>query len=243
VRHHDKEYIFRLYFIDVPEQDAEFPQRMREQAEYFGVESARLTEVGRAAASFVRERLSQPFSVITRWHGAQGRGVTPRFYAFVEAGGRDLAEELVERGLARVFGVRVTRPNGERASDYRARLLQLEDQARALKAGVWAWSKPLRHPLENPLRSDKPLVVAPRTIALYSVSLPRRRIGELNRDSIVRIIEEFADGWVHIEFERDDGETIESFCLRWDLSLPDPAPRGEPLRAFLNSETSATRAR
>jgi endonuclease YncB( thermonuclease family) len=243
VRHDGKEYIFRLYYVDVPEQDAEFPQRVREQADYFGIEPAQLSEVGRAAAETVRARLSQPFTVITRWHGAQGRSVTPRFYAFVEANGRDLAEELIESGLARVFGVRVTRPDGERAGDYRARLLKMEDRARESKAGAWAWSQPLRQPYERPLRSDMPVVIAPRTVALYSMDLPRRRIGEMNRNTSVRIVEEFADGWVHIEFESDAGETIESFCLRWDLSLPDPAPGAEPLRASLFPETSVPRAR
>ena len=32
-----KEYIFRLYFVDTPEVDTEFPQRVKEQARYFGI--------------------------------------------------------------------------------------------------------------------------------------------------------------------------------------------------------------
>ncbi len=243
VRHDGKEYIFRLYFVDAPESDKEFPQRVREQAEYFGIEPEQANEIGRIAANLVRERLSEPFNVITRWHGAQGRGVTPRFYAFVESQGRDLAEDLVQQGLARVFGVRVTRPDGERATDYRARLLKMEDAAREAQAGAWAWSQPLRPAWERPLRADMPVVTVPRVVAAYSLDLPRRRLGELPRNSTVRIVEEFADGWVHVEYDTDTGEAQESFCLRWDLSLPDPMPGVMPQRAALFPDDSVPRAR
>ncbi|MFN2509469.1 MAG: hypothetical protein ABR589_11940, partial [Chthoniobacterales bacterium] len=35
-----KKYIFRLYFVDAPETDAGFPERVEEQAKYFGITSA-----------------------------------------------------------------------------------------------------------------------------------------------------------------------------------------------------------
>ncbi len=244
VRHEGKEYLFRLYYVDTPENDLEFPQRVREQADYFGIEPTEAKDIGQAAANATRDRLSSaPFTVITRWHGAQGRGTTPRFYALIETPNGDLAEELVSRGLARVFGVRVTRPDGERATDYRARLLKMEDAARESRVGAWASSRPLGVALERPHRADLPVVVVPRTVATYTKELPRRRIGELRRDMRVRIVEEFADGWVLIEYESDEGETVEAFCLRWDLSLPEQGPGSPSLRASLYSDLIFPRAR
>lgn len=244
VRHDGKEYLFRLYYVDTPENDLEFPQRVREQADYFGIAPNEANEIGQAAANATRERLSSaPFNIITRWHGAQGRGTTPRFYAFVETANGDLAEELVSRGLARVFGVRVTRPDGERATDYRARLLKLEDAARESRVGAWASSRPLGIAPERPHRADMPVVVVPRTVATYSKELPRRRIGELRRNQHVHLVEEFADGWVLIEYESDEGETVEVFCLRWDLSLPEQVPGSPSLRASLYSDLIFPRAR
>lgn len=245
VRHDGKEYLFRLYYIDTPENDLEYPQRLREQADYFGiVDPVEVKNIGQAATQFVRERLSSaPFTVITRWHGAQGRGTTPRFYAFVETLHGDLAEELVAAGLARVYGVRVTRPDGERATEYRARLLKLEDGARESRVGAWAHAKPLGNAPDRPLRAEMPVVVVPRTVVTYTKELPRRRIGELRRDMRVRIVEEFADGWVLIEYETDEGATVEAFCLRWDLSLPEQGPGSPSLRASLYSDLMSPRAR
>lgn len=218
VRHQGREYIFRLYFVDTPETDREFHQRLRDQTDYFGIDSATLIELGRESASAVRALLSRPFTVVTRWQGAQGRSVTPRFYAFVETAEGDLGEILVRRGLARVYGVRVHLPDGRRAQDYRAHLLKLEDEARARRVGAWARSylgdsgtaRPRTDGLEFPI---------PRPISIYSVELPRRKVGELRRHTLVRILEEYPDGWVRIAVA--GGEPLqEVFCLRWDLSLP-----------------------
>lgn len=244
VRCDGKEYLLRLYYVDSPENDLAFPERVHEQAEYFGIEPDQAKEIGRAAADAVLQRLSEaPFTVVTRWQGAQGRSVTPRFYAFVETSRGDLAEELVQRGLARVFGVRVTRPDGERATDYRARLLKMEDEARAARVGAWANSRPLGAPSHLSLRGDLPVVVVPRTVALYTKELPRRRTGELLRDTRVRMIEEFADGWVHVEYDTDEGETQEAVCLRWDLSLPEPGPGSPSQRASLFGDATIPRPR
>lgn len=223
VRHDGKEYLFRLYFVDAPESDMEFPQRVREQAEYFGITAPEVIESGKEASSFVKSVLSPPFTVITRWQGAQGRSVIPRFYAFVETRDGDLAELLVRNGFARVYGVRVTRPDGRRATDYRATLLQMEDQARRQKLGAWARSRPLSEQFSRAAWTDLPVIAAPRPVSIYTKELPRRRLVELKRDSAIRLVEEFADGWVHVIAE-NHGVEVEGVCLRWDLSLPDPIP-------------------
>ena len=143
VRHGDKEYIFRLYFVDTPEEDNSFPQRIRDQGEHFGIENDHVQEVGRLARAFTLQSLDQPFTIVTRWQHALGRSKMPRFYAFVRPDGKDLAEELVARGLARVYGVRAITPEGEPAASYRTRLLAMEEAARTGKIGAWALARPL----------------------------------------------------------------------------------------------------
>ncbi len=222
VRHGDKEFIFRLYFVDAPEEDSSFPQRIDEQCAYFGIARGEVTDTGRAARDFVLELLSKPFLVQTRWHSAQGRSRIPRYYAFVRAGDTDVGAELVSRGLARVHGVRATTPDGVPANEYRARLLKTEDDARLANAGAWALSKPLPDPARPAKRSaDAQVIVAPRVVAAYSTQLPRRRLADIPRETAVRVVEEFSDGWIHADYTDANGEEQDVYCLRWDLSMPE----------------------
>ncbi|MCO5062001.1 MAG: thermonuclease family protein [Kiritimatiellae bacterium] len=224
VRHDGKEYIFRLYFVDAPEDDDSFPQRVDEQAQYFGIAREEALSTGLAARDFVRTQLAQPFTVITRWHSAQGRSRTPRFYAFVRPPDKDLAVELISRGYARVYGVRTSTPEGEISTRYRARLLSVEDGARLAGLGAWQYSKPVEPAKTANGKATHLRVVAPRTVAVYSDDLPRRRLGEIARGTHVTVVEEFEDGWVRVEYLAPDGAAQSGICLRWDISLPDYAP-------------------
>lgn len=232
VRHEDKEYIFRLYFIDAPEEDSSFPQRIDEQGAYFGLDRGQVTDTGRAARDVVLDMLAKPFTVQTRWHSAQGRSRTPRYYAFVRSNDKDIGVELVARGLARVYGVRATTPEGEPANQYRARLLKTEDEARLAKTGAWALSRPLPE-IHRRARNtvDTPTVIAPRVVATYSTQLPRRRLADIPRETVVRILEEFPDGWVEAQYTDSNGDVQDIYCLRWDLSLPEFSAPGAHLRA------------
>jgi endonuclease YncB( thermonuclease family) len=132
-----KEYVFRLYFVDAPETSDEPEERLREQQKHFGVTHPLLKEAGAAARQFTAEQLKHGFSVTTRWENAGGRGRLPRFYAFVNARGRDLGELLVARGLARTHGEDAILPNGVRAKDHRAKLRSMEKAAREKRIGIW----------------------------------------------------------------------------------------------------------
>lgn len=233
VDHDGKEYIFRLYFVDSPEDDLSFPQRVDEQGRYFGIDRDQTTYTGVAAQQLMKYLLAEPFTVITRWHSAQGRSKIPRFYAFVRVDGKDLGEELIKHGLARVYGVRATTPEGEKATEYRARLLKMEDEARLTKQGAWEFSSPLAGPKKRVPKDDLRVVEAPRTVMTYTEDLPRRRLSEIVRGQRVRILEEFPDGWVHVEYDTDGGETNEAYCLRWDLSLADYTPKSAPRAQLL----------
>ena len=100
----DKEYLFRLYFVDAPETDAMVPGRLVEQAKYFGITVPQAIEVGQAAKEFVRERLSAPFTVFTHMSGAMGQSRLERFAAFVQTKDGDLGEQLLGE-LALAVGI------------------------------------------------------------------------------------------------------------------------------------------
>ena len=133
----DKEYLFRLYFVDAPETDAMVPGRLVEQAKYFGITVPQAIEVGQAAKEFVRERLSAPFTVFTHMSGAMGQSRLERFYAFVQTKDGDLGEQLVRNGLARPYGFKAAPPGLQSSRIEVDKLQQLEDEAKREKIGAW----------------------------------------------------------------------------------------------------------
>ncbi len=137
VRSGRKKYIFRLYFVDSPETDSGLRERVDEQAKYFGVSAPQTIEIGEAAKNFVREKLSRPFVVRTCMQDAMGRSKMERLYAFVEVDRRDLGEELVANGLARLHGT-VSQPPGMVSPEIEwQKLEQLERTAKLQKVGAW----------------------------------------------------------------------------------------------------------
>ena len=68
----EKEYLFRLYFVDAPETDEMTPGRLVQQAKYFGITVPQAIEVGRAAKEFVGEKLATPFTIFTHMSDAMG---------------------------------------------------------------------------------------------------------------------------------------------------------------------------
>jgi competence protein ComEA len=134
-----QEYIFRLYFVDAAETDAGFPERVAEQAKYFGVTPAQAIQLGILAKKFTRQKLAAPFTVRTRMQDALGRSKKQRFYAFIETGEGDLGELLVANGLARVHGAIASSGTSAPARQKR-KLEQLERVAKQQKVGAWGAS-------------------------------------------------------------------------------------------------------
>lgn len=137
VRSGKKEYIFRLYFVDAPETEEGLGERVDEQRKYFGLTGPQVLQVGEVAKQFVEKQLARPFVVRTCMQDALGRSKKERFYAFVEIDHRDLGEELVANGLARLHGTNVQPPGMTSAEVEWRKLKQLERTAKDQKVGGW----------------------------------------------------------------------------------------------------------
>lgn len=165
--HQGREYGVRLYFVDCPETDLAFSERIQDQAAYFGVEPPEIARAGQVAAQFTAERLAgREFTVQTRWQNALGRGLVARFYCEVLVDGRNLAEELVANGLARVHGVKAVRADGTRAANVISQLKNRELTAREQRLGLWDDRKfpraavaetPPTKPTANPAATHAPV--------------------------------------------------------------------------------------
>jgi len=162
VRVNQKDYLFRLYFVDAPETDAANPARLIEQAKHFGISVPQVIEIGEAAKEFTRDKLAEPFTVLTRMANAMGRSNTERFYTFVQTKEGDLGEQLLANGLARIYGRRVTPPGASSSVAERQKLEELEAKAKQHKLGGWA---------ANIERSNAP-TESPATIPSRSLSVP-----------------------------------------------------------------------
>jgi endonuclease YncB( thermonuclease family) len=138
-----KELIFRLYFVDTPEEERVYADRIAEQAAYFGITPDAAIQTGREASEFTKQALTKPFTIYTRWRRALGRSTIWGYYAIVvTADGHDLNELLVSAGLARIYGTRTPLPDGRDSRTYLARLTELEAQAKAARRGVWGKATP-----------------------------------------------------------------------------------------------------
>jgi endonuclease YncB( thermonuclease family) len=124
-----KEFNLRLYFVDAPETNLRYPERTREQSEYFGVTLDDSMKAGAKARDTVQDILRGPFVVWTRWATAAGRGKETRYYALVEVGGKRPAEMLISQRWARTRGVSPNLPTGEKAKAYVERLERLESES------------------------------------------------------------------------------------------------------------------
>lgn len=133
-----EEYIFRLYFVDCPETDLRFPERVAEQGSYFGISTDKALDIGKQASAFTSQKLRQPFTVFTCWQKALGSSKLQRYYALILTQDGWLDQMLVKNGLARVYGKRITLPNGADSRTYRDQLFDLESNARSGKIGAWS---------------------------------------------------------------------------------------------------------
>jgi endonuclease YncB( thermonuclease family) len=134
----NREIVVRLYFVDTPEAETAYRDRIDEQAAYFGITRAQAVDLAHEAAAFTEKRLSQPFTVWTRWRSALGRSALGRVYCIIiTSSGEDLNEVLVANGLARIYGTKTVLYDGRDSKTYVAHLQELEAKAKMAKLGGW----------------------------------------------------------------------------------------------------------
>ncbi|MCZ6674733.1 MAG: helix-hairpin-helix domain-containing protein [Verrucomicrobia bacterium] len=136
IKHNGTPYVFRLYWVDTPEERDDYPARLREQAEYFGITPKEVEQIGREAKLFTREFLKGNLTIYTQWENGQGTG--QRYYAVVNSDKGNLIEALVKRGLARIYGYIKAWPEEKSIDQFRRRLWKLEKQAKEDGRGAWA---------------------------------------------------------------------------------------------------------
>jgi len=138
VRHEDQEYIFRTYWVDAPESADTYMERVREQARYFSIPEEQVTDTGELAKRYTRKFLRGAFTVHTRWEDARSDH-NQRFFAILEKDGDYLSQELVGKGLARIYGMPTKDkwPGGPSPRTYLGRLKNSERQAQREGEGIW----------------------------------------------------------------------------------------------------------
>jgi len=170
VSHGGKEYIFRLYFVDAPETSADYPERISAQAFYFRLDEKEILKVRKESAEFTSKLLNGGgFTVFTCWEDAKGESDLPRHYAIIEKDSESLIEELVEEGLARIFGMPARgsgSPVGSSSDRYVDKLKRLERDAQRAKVGGWRKFSRVDAPVQDtPPATVNPLIPTVRPLA------------------------------------------------------------------------------
>lgn len=182
VLHKGREYIFRLYFADAPEANDSLPERLVDQAAYFGISTNDVTKAGALAAEFTREQLTDRcVTIVTRWQNAMGRSSLARYYGVVLVGGKNLAEELVGAGLARIYGYRANWPDGPRSVTFVNQLKNLEIDARVKQRGVWNPAQFPRTRDEANTDSGRPSAPPGQATGTTAIDLNRATLAELKK--------------------------------------------------------------
>ncbi len=212
-------YIFRLYFVDAPETDRSFPERVKQQAAYWGITDAQVLKLAAEAKRFTGRFLDKGFTAYSKREDARGRSDRKRYYAVIKAGGRDLAEALVSEGLARVYGHDTTLPDGKPAKKRWAELRVAERAAKRAGRGAWGLASGKTRMGSFKVRPVEPQdVVLSRSVAVYTLDAPPRFLGVLKKGAKVSVLEALSPTKVKVKFELK-GETREGQCNRTGLGL------------------------
>ena len=142
-----RELHLRLYYVDCLEttyNSKPVLERIREQQHHFGLEDPHdVVRYGEQAAEYVKQVLSQPFTIYTSYAQAPGRSALVRYYAFIEThDGRDLGHLLIEQGLARIHGKTRPSPDGVPSHTVLEKLQDLRIIALLNRSGIWQSTQP-----------------------------------------------------------------------------------------------------
>ncbi|MEN8663184.1 MAG: helix-hairpin-helix domain-containing protein [Lentimonas sp.] len=173
VQHGSETDVFRLYYVDTAETSATYMDRVRDQARYFSITTEEVLTSGELAAKLSKLFLQGTFTIYTKWEDARGSG-KKRYYALVKNEGHYLSMELVNNGLARIYGMptRQAWPSGFTPRTYLSRLKNTERQAQRTSTGIWAVGgnskqmaglDELRENIESGLESTTTQIAVPKS--------------------------------------------------------------------------------
>ncbi len=224
IRHGKKEYIIRLYFVDAPETDTRFPDRVREQADWFETTEAMALHFGEAASVYVTRLLSKGFfTVYTQFLDARGSSHMERIFGMVKLDGRYLCELLVEQGMVRIYGVRRDLPDGTSWRRHEKRLADLEKQAKWRRSGLWGHHRSALVPPPVASGGGRGDAAAVRTMTLvrdtafYTTGMLPTFRGYLRKGEVVELLS--ASGSLVQVRAPFRGNMEEGQCRRNDLGL------------------------
>jgi endonuclease YncB( thermonuclease family) len=223
-----KTYLFRLYFTDTPESESSLPERLQEQAAYFGIaDPMDVVKAGKEAAKFTENFLKNGFTVHSRLSDALGRSDMDRDYAMVMAGNLDLGTELVRNGLARVYGsgtdLSELEPYGKDEDFWWRRLRGAELEAKNAKRGAWAYSgAPVSRfdALLAPRQVAEQDVVLSGPIYLYPLDAPNGQpMGQLRAGLTVHVVKGATPDKAQVRFTSSSGQVYEGLARYVDLGI------------------------
>ena len=247
VKYKRRRYLFRLYFVDTPESDNSLPDRIKEQAAYFGLSEKETVQLGKEATKFTQKFLADGFTAHSKLKDALGRSKKDRDYAMIQVGDKYLCEALVENGYARIFGLTEDElPDGKSGKTLLWRLKSLEREAQKNKRGGWAprltrmeamqqramppaavfsspappYPAPATPPAvaENPALEQKTITLE-NSINVYSLLDPGKLMGILQAGAKVHILGKEPRDMVRIRFKTPAGKVYEAQCFRRELGL------------------------
>jgi endonuclease YncB( thermonuclease family) len=225
-----RKYLFRLYFVDTPESEKSLPERLQEQAGYFGIaDPLDVVKVGKEAVRFTENFLKDGnFTVYSRLADALGRSAKDRDYAMVmNTAGQDLSTELIRHGLARVYGQGTDLTDleayGKDEDSWWRRLRQAELDAKKEKLGAWAYASGPANPLEAlfaPRQVDEQDILLTRPIYLYPLD-PRnvQPMGQLKAGLTVHVVKGATPDKAHVRFTSSAGQVYEGLARFADLGI------------------------
>ncbi len=216
-------YILRLLWVDAPETDDRFPDRIAEQSAYFGISTQAVFRAGKEAQRFTSEFLRrQPFTVYTQFIDARGASEKNRYYAIIKSGDTFLMEALVANGLARIHGLQAMPPEGPSESVMRMRLRGLEAEAKRNRRGAWGMAGPELSRfdrLNQPVDVNRQTITLTRHVSVFAPNDSERMLGTLRPGTEVRVLRAESVSHVLIRFQLDDGRSVEAQARRVDLGL------------------------
>jgi len=211
VRINKRHYLFRLYWVDAPETDMGVPERVAEQAEYFGITPEEAIKYGKEAAKFTEEFLKGTFTVHTKFADAMGRSTRDRDYGIVERDGKFLHIELVRAGLARIHGFQEVSDDMPEIGTMRMRVKAAEAEAKKEKRGAWSKGSGKGDTISGPR-------ILSRSITILDTEDPSRALGVLRAGARIEILGVESPTLLRIQFKA--GETDrEGLCQRSELGM------------------------